>query len=70
MAPSSPPDTSNRSSSAGSACNGCHRRLVMPPSWAGMDRRLPDASQILSHEQDVSADRPSDVRSIVQLTSM
>lgn len=45
-APSSPPDTSNLSSSLGSSWSGCHRRQVTPPSWAGIDRRLPDSSQI------------------------
>jgi hypothetical protein len=43
--PSSPPETNNLSSSAGSACSGCHFRLVTPPSWAGIERRLPDSSQ-------------------------
>jgi hypothetical protein len=46
IAPSSPPDTNNLSSSADSPCSGCHLRLVTPPSWAGIERRFPVSSQI------------------------
>ena len=32
IAPSSPPEINNLSSSVGSDCKGCHLRLVTPPS--------------------------------------